>query len=240
MEFLIILIDILLLLIVGVTVVRYYQKGFFASLISLVGTIVSVILALLLSTPIATFIFGVFMEGSITARVDSSLSDDLPEQSVEHIVSGLTDAFPDSLTVGVDGLNAVDELNSIFAGEMTGVTSDVIVSNTVAPVMIALTAAIIFFFLVFVFKGIFGIVEKLLYGVNKLAIVGKLNNVLGGVVGIVPGIVNAILVFAVLILIAVFTADQIPVLNSTDLDSTVGGTVFNSLLSAVSGFFTPQ
>ncbi len=240
MEFLIILVDIVLLLIVAVTVINYYQKGFFVSLISLVGTIISVVLALFLATPIARFIFSVFMEGSITARVDSSLNDDLPEQSVEHIVSGLTDAFPDSLTTGVDGLNVIDELNSIFAGEMTGVTSDVIVSNTVAPVMIALTAAIIFFFLVFVFKGIFGIIEKLLYGVNKLQIVGKLNNILGGVVGLIPGTVNAILVFAVLILIAVFTADQLPILNSADLGSTVGGGIFNALLSSVSGFFTPQ
>ncbi len=239
MEILVILIDVLLLLIVAMTVVRYYRKGFFSSIIAFVGTIISVIIALLLSTPLARMIFDIFMKGSITARVDSSLSDSLPEQSVTHIITGLTDAFPESLTEGLDGLNAVEELNSIFAGEMTGVTSDVIVSNTVAPIMISLTATIIFFFLIFILKGVFGIVEKVFYGVNKVPFLGQLNNILGAAVGIIPGAVNAILVFAVLILIAVFTADQLPVLNSVDLNGTFGGTVFNSLLAAISGYFAP-
>ncbi len=240
MEFLVLLVDVILLLIIAVTVVRYYRKGFFSSLISFVGTIISVIIALFLSTPIATAIFNVFMKGSISARIDSSLNDSLPEQSVEHIVTGITDAFPSSLTEGVDGLNVIDELNSIFAGDMTGVTSEVIVTNTVAPVMIGLTATIIFFFIVFILKGIFGIVEKLFYGINNIPVMGQLNNILGGAIGIVPGAVNALLVFAVLFLIAVFTSDQLPVLNSTDLNATVGGSIFNSILATVSGFFSPQ
>ncbi len=240
MDFLLVLVDVVLLLILGYTVYRYFLKGFFAALISFVGSLVAIVVSLFLATPIAELLFDVFMRGNITTRVDSSLSDSLPEQSVSALISGLTDGFPGSLAESLDGINVTDELNSVFAGEATGVTADVIVSSTVAPIMIAMTATIIFFFLVFIIKGIFGLVEKVFYSFNKIPLVGQLNNVLGGVVGILPGLINAILVFAVLVLVAIFTSNQLPVINTAALDTTISGGIFNALLSAASGFFAPQ
>ncbi len=239
MDSLLILVDVVLLLVLGFTVYRYFCKGFFAALISFVGTLVAIIVSLFLATPIANLLFDVFMKNNITTRVDSSLSDSLPEQSVTALISGLTDGLPGSLAESLDGINVTDELNSVFAGEATGVTADVIVSSTVAPIMIAMTATIIFFFLVFVIKGIFGLVERVFYSLNKVPFVGQLNNVLGGVVGIFPGFINAILIFAVLVLVAIFTSNELPVINTMDLDTTISGGIFNALLAAASGYFAP-
>ncbi len=238
MDLFAILIDIVMLAILITTIVRFYKKGFFVSLFSVGGSIVAVVLALIFSNPLAVFVFDNFMRGGITARVDSSLSDALPQQSVSVLVEGFTESMPQSLTENLEGFNVPQVLEDLFTSGIE-LNSQSIVDTAVAPVMISVTSAVVFFFLVFAIKMCFILIERLFYAVDKIPIASQLNSILGGAIGLVPGVINIILVFSAFTLVAMFTSNQIPVINSDTLYATVTGNIFDIVLKSVSGYFSP-
>ncbi len=232
-----VLIDIAMLAIIIITIARYFNRGFFVSLFSFGGTIVAVVLALLLSNPVAEFVFDNFMRGGITARVESSLSDSLPQQSVAVLIEGFTESMPQSLMGNIENPDILGALESLFVDGVE-VSSSHIVDTVVAPIMIAVAAAVIFFFIVFVIKLGFGLLEKMFYVVDKIPVASQLNSLLGGAIGIVPAVINVLLVFSAFTLVAMFTSGQIPIINFETLDETVTGDMFDIVLNAVSDFFT--
>ncbi len=238
MDLFAILIDIVMLGVFLTTIARYYYRGFFVSLISVIGSIVAIVAALLLANPVAEFVFETFMRSGITARVEASLQDTLPQQSVLVLVEGFTESMPASLTENLENFNILQSLEDFFNSGIA-ITGEGIVNTSVAPIMISVTSAVIFFFLLFIIKLGFSLVEKLFTFVDHVPVVSQLNSLLGGVIGIIPGAINVILVFSALVLIAMFTSGQVPIINTETLYSTFSGNLFDIVLNAVSGFFTP-
>ncbi len=212
------------------------RKGFFAALVGLVGNLLTLLLALVLSNPIAEFIFEKFLRGGVITQVETALDTTLPMQSVEVFVQGFVDSLPSSLTAHTTDTIINNRLSTLF-NSATEATADTVVELAVQPIMVSIMSAITFLFLMFVIGFVIQLLERFVAKLNLIPIAGPINRVLGGVLGVVPGAVNCILLYCLLVLIAAFTNNIIPVINEQAMVQSISGGLFFNLLESIAGVF---
>ena len=79
--------DILILLVIGIGIWRGYKHGLVRTLIRLVGCILALVVAALLSRPVAEGIFDAFLQENIETTVAESVSATAGKTVEEHIAA---------------------------------------------------------------------------------------------------------------------------------------------------------
>ena len=253
------LVDLILLLIIGISVFVSAKRGFVATVIGAVGFFLAIVLSLTICTPLANAAYDKLVEPALVETVadeveekfEAELNDALGEntdvQKLDEVMTEIAASSEELIAsmpwyvrnyIEQSGLNT-DEL---FSNTSETVTPEdtvrnasekvaVNISQTKIKPMVASVIATAFSVLLFV---LFLIVFKLLGGIiNKLfsfSIVGKLNSILGGVCGLVKGVVVAIIFCTVIYAIVSFTKNGIWIFNLENFEHTI---LFKLLLSLI-------
>ncbi len=193
--------DILVVAIILICVLISAKKGFVRTLISAVGFVVAIILAVTLSGPIASSISSEYVRPAIEEKTASILAD-TAGNSLNEAADTIWDQLP-SFVVGAAASAGVTEESlgqSILestANTAQGLATD-ITDKLFMPVVENLLKGIATFVLFLILMIVVSLLSRILNKLFSGKVFGKFNRALGGVLGAVKGLVFAV-VFCVLI-----------------------------------------
>lgn len=211
--------DIALLVIVIICVIYGCIKGFLSMFVSLVGRIAAVILALILSSFLAKYTYTTFVQPQVTETVSAKVEEVLEKDkntALEEIIKKATDGMPEF--VQNSALSCTD-LIKVDNDKKTEI-ADTIEESVISPIVSSALQIVIFIILLTIFLIIVKFLSKSFGEINDWPIVGKLNQFLGGVLGIV----NA----AIIVIIAVFVIKGVVLLSGNDSKIFNNETIENS------------
>lgn len=179
-----------------ISIYRGGRQGLVQSIIRLVGSLAALIAALLLSKWLSAWLY----ESALQGGVYSYLSDKIPEETfstatlasfIENIPSSLLNLLQTTL-----GIDLTSSLNSAFQNGRPALLL-FLTNEVIGPVVLFLTTAILFLLLLILLGFLVRYLARLFRFVNDIPLLGSINSILGGVVGLIRG-------FLVLFVLAVF------------------------------------
>ncbi len=212
------LLDGAVILIIIVTVAVGCRRGFFKSLVLLAGSLAAMVLAGLLSNPLASFTFDTFMsEGlkeSITAKIQEAGSGSAAE-GLEAALSELPGPISHALQayVGTPG-QIVDTVQDSLTGTASE-AADKVVSSVIRPVAVALLGFLMFFILFVILMIVVRLLARLVKQIARLPVLKQADGLLGGLLGFVEGI---LLVLVAVTVVQLITASAGPDAMLTEED----------------------
>lgn len=202
--------DIVIVALVLIIVVMSSKKGFVATCLDSFSMVISAFASYKLCPTVANSMYDMFIKDLIKTEFRQALDDMASNLSAREKVAGMVDALPETAvklasSMGID----VNNLSSIL---VSGSASDEVLIETIADtlaydIMITLTEIIVFIALFIIATLLVRFVSSFFsHNLEKLPFVGKLDTLLGGVIGIVKALV---IVFAgsVILYIVAQTAD---------------------------------
>ena len=207
------ILDIAVILIFLLAIFIGYRRGFIKAAIKLVGCVLAVVIAGLLSTAMAGGIFDAFM----SEKIETTIVDQIQAAGTGDAADSLrevADQLPDFVTNALEayGLGTPDKIIASLEGSLNGSAvsvAETVVAKVVRPVAVALLRTVCFFILFILLMIVVGIVASLVNKVFKFPLLKQVNGVLGAVVGAVEGIVLIFVAVTVVQLMA----------NSSDADA---------------------
>jgi len=204
------IIDIILLIIVFLCAVKGFSNGFFTAAIDLLGNIVSLIAAWIVSKQYSPVIFDSLFRQKATDITYNYIQDSANaldmQQLVDKFVSGLPERFMEDFVQQAEN----------FAAQITIPTMETaqsIVDGVIEPVLTAVIAVVLFVIVFSLGNLIAGLLSKLFRGLNKVPVIGFANRIGGFAVGIVSGLINVILISCILSIIAIITQNSLSFIN---------------------------
>ena len=186
-----ILLDLILLAAVVVCAVFYAKRGFLAAVVVLVGTLVSIVGAVMAAGYLSPFIFDNFFRTGLTARTAEAVA----AQGTMGLgaVLGEAAAFLPAPVVDalVENFGATLDLSA-------GNAAQIIVDEIVAPLVIPIISVVIFLLVFIVLRLVFGLLRRMVMGVNHVPLLGTANRILGGVVGVFVGLLYVFFILCML------------------------------------------
>ena len=196
------IIDGVTVLVIVVFALAAYRKGFLNTITMLLGTIVSVVVSITLSAPISQFFYKNYIAEKVGGVVERHMSsvgpDDIAAFSdgMESLINELPSVISGMLDSGF-GLNVEAWYDKILSSNMDDIAravNEVIIE----PIATGLLRVLIFFVMFLTLMLIVTIVAGFLKGVNHLPLIGPLNEMLGGVLGAIQGMLYVFVLAAVL------------------------------------------
>ncbi len=210
------IIDLVLLALLIVSLLIGAKKGFLGQILSILGSVASIILAVMLCEKVADFIMT-----SMPSLVDG-LKDKIGE------LFGLTDELlagtKEQILQSLAQTNIPAFLHDILANAIIETAGDLDIVNILTKwVLVAISFVLIFI----IISIVFALIKSIFKGLTKISIIGALDRILGAIL-----MALKLLLFATIIITAVslFT-DMNAILAPTLDDGTVVESVFNSFVS---------
>lgn len=208
------IIDFILLVIVFLCAVKGFKNGFFTALVNLIGSIVSLILAWIVSNRYSGIIFENLLREKVidsTYKYIQDSANNLDIRSLlENIISGLPENFMDKF---IDSI--VVKAENIMA-ELATPSMEVavnIVDTIIAPAVTVVIGIVIFCIVFTVCNIIAGLLSKLFRAINAIPVVGFANRIAGFGIGLCTGAINVFLISCLLSIIAIITQNSLSFLN---------------------------
>ncbi len=229
------IVDIIIIAVFLITVLVSYKKGFFRSLFDLIGTLVSILAARIVSSSFAPQGFEMFIKEPAKATLTNTLgtagTTDYGTQ-VESAINSIPDSFSGIMNlIGIDKQAILEKVSSSEFAQ--GNLVDNIMENIITPVGTAVIQFVLFVILAVVFTlGLKVVVRLLDFIIKKLPVVKSLNKGLGIVIGVLRGLLTAIIVSMLIGTVVSFIGNEavIEAVNNSVIVSAV-----QNLMSSLSG-----
>ena len=183
-----------------------WHRGLLSGLVRLVGRVASLVVALLLCTPLAQGVYTNFLEEPVVQYVDEQIIDHFGVDVVADNLEELLDQFGDGeaiVTTIVEMMNTLPSQLLPDVQEETDAAQQVvetlsdgsatlwesIAQVAVQPVVVTILQAVIFLLLFLVCTFVVGTLERILQKVNHLPVLGGFNGLGGGLLGAAEGVV---------------------------------------------------
>lgn len=200
------IIDLLLVVLAIAIVVMSSRKGFVASCLDAFSVVISGFASYKLFEPVAEWAYDFFVRDLVKTTFARALDDMSSSLSISEKVSGMIDALPQAAVkiaegMGYNAKNFAGSFNQAIAANNEALINEV-TDKIAYNIMITITQIIVFIAL-FV---IFGLLIRLISGffsdyLKKIPVVGGIDALLGGVLGIVKGAIVLVVVTTVLYII---------------------------------------
>ncbi len=229
------IVDIIIIAVFLITVLVSYKKGFFRSLFDLIGTLVSILAARIVSSSFAPQGFDMFIEEPAKATLTNTLgtigTTDYGAQ-VESAINSIPDSFSGVMNlIGIDKQAILEKVSSSELAQ--GNLVDNIMENIITPVGTAVIQFVLFVILAVVFTIGLKIVVKLFdFIIKKLPVVKSLNKGLGIVIGVLRGLLTAIIVSMLIGTVVSFIGNEAVI---ETVNNSVIVSVVQNLMSSFSG-----
>lgn len=226
------IIDIIVIAIACITVLAAYRRGFVRTVVQIAGVVISAAAASALSVIIASFVFSSFIAPYTTQKIVEAIPSDISgsaESSVQFVEQAF-ETMPDFLSeyinsqIGDPAQIAGHIQYSIDEGAQKAAES--VVEYAVKPVVTSIIEALAFIILFALFMVIVRMLARFLKGIDHIPVIGKLNNFLGAVLGVLKAslIIYIIALFADMFVI--FTGNGNDILNTDIINSTYIFSIF--------------
>lgn len=195
-------IDIALIAVFTLTVIVGVKRGFAKSVLGIVGTVASFILAYLFSKPLAELLYTNIADGLIKEKLAEKFSGELSGAvdlytEITRIVSSIPDGLVNLASkVGVNISGLTEQLLSL---EVTNDTVlNALADTVIKPVALVIMSLLCCVLIFAVSSIVFSIIAKLIDKVFKLPVLGAANKILGAVFGVVKGVIAVIFICTVI------------------------------------------
>ena len=220
------ILDIALIGVVVATVIHYARKGFVAGLIDVVGNLAAIALAWFVSGKVSPTVFENFFKSGLVEKTTQTLQQG--SFSLESVLGGLEGLVPQSLMDSI-----MESANSVLNSQAPDLAQQV-VEQIISPLVVPLITVVLFFATFLLCRVVIAFLVAVLTNLNKVPLLGGVNRTLGVVVGLVGGVLNALLLLCLIWAVIVITSNNLPVVN----DSALSGSYFYSFFSAYNPFMS--
>jgi len=190
------------LLVIILMACKAYRKGFLNTLVRFVGMIFSVAASVILSGPIAEFIFDSWLSEKVKNAVNEHIGN-MAEVDIESFIDGL-ESLSDSLPGIFSNIFASDsgvKIEQWYQNTVEGKTADIaaeLMESIITPLATGIIRSLAFIIIFTVLMLLVNIIAKIFIGVNHLPLIGPFNEVLGGMIGAAQGMVYMFVIASVL------------------------------------------
>lgn len=218
------LIDIIVIAIFAVIVVSAYRKGFLRGVISVIGYIAAIFLAIVISEYMAKFIFDAFIRDNIIESINTQFASGIDQTNISLVVTGILASIPkffaNSITTHFGGEQGIiDSIENAFGGNIDNV-STVITDEVLSPIITALVQTIVCVILFFIFITIVRLISGMFQGFYAIPIIGPINSLLGGVLGIIQAIIILLIISSVCHMAISLSANGLEYFNTDIIEKT--------------------
>ena len=200
------ILDVAVILIVLLAVFIGYRRGFVKSVIKLVGCVLAVIIAGLLSPMVAGGIYDTFASDKLQETIAAEMTA-ADAQSALAGIRGVLDDLPKPVVNALEscGLGTPEEMLDNIKGSLDGgvdAVAEAVAVKVIRPVAVALLSALCFFILFILLIILVAVLANLINKVFKLPLLKQMNGALGAVMGALEGVVIVLVAVTVVQLMA--------------------------------------
>lgn len=218
------LIDVVAVFVGLFIVFRAYKMGFLRSVVLLIGYVASIIAALYLSNIIASYLYDNFIRVAIIENINQTMTA-VTEGTITAAVPLILEMLPAFLSGTVlSSLGGQENVIKILEEQTGGIVenlgiavADFVVQPIVYSLLQAVICLLIFIFCVIIVK----IIAKIFKGFYAIPILGTLNCILGGILGIVQAGVYLLLFGLLADAVVALTSNSLSWFNDGILNSTI-------------------
>ena len=206
--------DIIAVVVILSAIYHASRVGLVRSLISFVGALLSLAVASVASKVAASYVFQSFLRGGLLEKVQQALQDTAEGLPLVDSLAQALEELPAYLRgmLSLAGIG-VDQIT----GDLSGYTGDaavVIVDDVLAPAATAILSILFFLVLFSVLMFLCRLISRSFRGLHRVPIIGPVDSLLGGVLGLAQGVIYVWLLYLVLSLVAAVTNGSIGFLSS--------------------------
>jgi len=194
-----ILLDLIVLGIIALFVFLSSRKGFVRMLIELSGFVLAIILANILSTPLANFTYDKAIEPAIISSV---------QENNQNAADTAMDSMPSFVKNIIGEGGAISNFEEMVSDNMEkGSEAAVRIAsqNVIKPKVARYISMFYIMVLTAVFTFLVGFVAKFVNKLFSFSVIGKMNSILGGVLGIGKGAFIAMIFCTIISLLVSFS-----------------------------------
>lgn len=216
--------DIMVIVVVIVCVYIGSKRGFLRSLILLVGNIAAILLALWLSGGISSWIYDNWIEAEVVSGINEKLDDITGEYTFEGVTDSILSVLPDPLADMLTEYIQLDEKTyenineSLDSGKSEIATT--VANSVVKPMVVFLIRVLVFVLLVTLAMIAVKLIAGMCSFVNKIPIVGTLNSLLGGALGLLEAGIVLMLITIGIRAVTMLSSNELIVLNEQTIEET--------------------
>lgn len=199
--------DIVIIALVVLIVVLSAKKGFVSTCLDTFSMVISAFASYKLCKGAADYLYELFIKDLVKTEFRQALDDMSASLSVKEKVVGMIEALPETAvklasSMGIDVNNFTSSLVSTIAKDEEALIENV--ANTLAyDIMITLTEIVVFVALFIIFTLLIRFVSTFFSNnLEKLPVVGKVDTLLGSVLGLIKAVVIVFAGSVVLYIIA--------------------------------------
>lgn len=206
-----IILDMFIIAVIGLSILVCYNRGFIKSLFSSFGFIAALLIALLLTSPISSFINDMFVYESTYQSVKDTMGEIEEGETSDAFVKQFEENNPKmSALLSNLGYSIGDVLEN--EDEKTDLTSDEIVTKIATPAAKLLSNMYAFLISIVIAYLAFYVLKKVSKLLSKIPVFNIANKSLGLIYGIILGILRASVISIVIsavypILAGLFSSD---------------------------------
>lgn len=217
--------DVVLIVVVVLTVLRYAHKGFVAGLLDLVGNLAALIVAWLVAGGISPAVFENFFRSGLIDQITQTIQNQ-GGASALAVLENFEGFLPQSVLEGL-----TESLENILNSGTPDIANQ-IVEYVLAPLIVPIISVIVFFATFLVCRLLVKLLVTILTNVNRIPLVGSVNRGLGIVIGLLAGVINGLLLLCLVWAIMAITSGNLPFFN----EQTLSGSYLYSFFSAYNPF----
>ena len=233
------IIDAVIIVIILINVFFSAKRGFVRTVVELAGFVAAFLIAASVSQPLAEITYDKMIGPSIVSKVSeasSNANDEISSQIIgenESVLSEVWDALPEiiknnSSEFGIDK-SALEETIRSYTTVETAEYAQKVSEDIVKPIMSKLIAAI-YSIVIFITVGLLAkLLARLVNKVFSISLIGKINAILGGVVGLLKGGITVFILCIVISVLVAFTNDGFGVFTPENISKTFLFKIFYGL-----------
>ena len=219
------ILDVILMAVIVLTAFHYKKKGFVAGLLDLVGNLLALLVAWIASDRISPTVFENFFKQGLIEKITQTVQ--------EQGTSGLTMLVENFSSILPGGM--ADEVTRSLQEILGSGAPDLavrIVDTILTPLIVPMITVVLFFIAFAVCKLVISMLVAVLTNINKIPVIGSVNELLGILVGVAGGVLNVVLLLCLIWAVVAITNNNLPVLNHDMLS----GSMMYSLFSKYNPF----
>lgn len=196
-------VDIFIIAIIFISVIAGLKKGFVRSVLSVMAKIISFIISFIVSNRFAPLLYNSYFRDGVVRNVESRVDPSVPLGLSDQVTASLS-SIPNVLS-GAARMFGIDyEMMEELVKE-SGLTTDLatnLESAIVGPVVMGICKIIIFAVVSTLSAFVLGAIVNIISGFVKLPVLRQADGLLGAAVGIVNGVLIALIISYFLVILA--------------------------------------
>lgn len=222
------LIDLIIVAIIGICVFLSAKKGFVKTVVELIGFVLAVAISFSVSSGLADVTYQKLIEPKISETVTTAI-----EKSENDIENKAWNSLPDIIIENAEKFGISFEKfqktieDNISSG--TDKTVQTVSNDIVKPIIVKLLKLIYSIALMFILIFVVRIIADLLNKLFSFSIIGKVNRILGGILGIPKGVIFALL-FCMLISLLITVNNGFWIFTVKNVEKTILFKLFSEII----------